>query len=96
MSSAVWVEVYRAKNVIEAHMFCDALHNEGVPALVDGEWIDSAGSLSLGWSTAPRILCPPELEEKARGLLKEFESRELDDHEPDDSWEDEAEKMPEE
>jgi hypothetical protein len=97
MSNAVWVEVYRAKNVIEAHLFCDALNNEGVPAMVDGEWL-SSGLNFFGWDTLPRILCPPEVEEKARALLQEFESRELhgDRNQPDDSWEDEAEKMPEE
>jgi hypothetical protein len=95
MSNAVWVEVYRAKDVVQAHLLCDALNNEGVPAMVDGEWL-SSGPNFLGWSTLPRILCPPEVEEKARELLKELESRELDGDEPDDSWEDEAEEMPEE
>ena len=96
MTNADWVEVYRAKDLVEAQLFCDALIDSGIKAMVDGEWLsNSAGALPLGWSTLPRILCPPEEADRAKMLVYEFESQELGHADVDENWEDQAENMPE-
>jgi hypothetical protein len=96
MPDANWIEIYRAENIIEAQMFCDALQAAGVPALVDGEWLSSsAGAIPLGWSTAPRILCPPDRADEARALVEEMETQELGEEGLDEDWDAPTEDTPE-
>jgi hypothetical protein len=80
MSNEPWVEIYRAKDAIVAHLVYDALGDEGIQALIDGETLgNSFGALPLGWTTAPRILVPKEDSQRALELIKQFdESAESD------------------
>jgi hypothetical protein len=73
MSDEPWVEIYRAKNAVEAHLVYNALEDEGIQSLIDGETLgNSFGALPLGWTTAPRILVPKEDVQRATDLLQPF------------------------
>jgi hypothetical protein len=75
MSNEPWIEVYRAKDAVEAHLVYDALEDEGIQALIDGETLgNSFGALPLGWTTAPRILVPKEDFQRALDLIKQLDN----------------------
>jgi Putative prokaryotic signal transducing protein len=73
MTDEPWVEIYRAKDAVEAQLACEALEDAGIAAMVDGEQLSSALGGMLGWSVAPRILVPPAEAERARELLQQRE-----------------------
>ena len=74
------VEVYRAKNSMQAHMFASALEDEGIKAFVDGDALQGAmGDIPLGWPTAPRIMVPQGDSARARTLIERFEQRRKSD-----------------
>jgi hypothetical protein len=51
------VEIYRAKNLPQAHMIRIALEEAGIQVQIEGELLQAAvGELPIGWVTAPRIL----------------------------------------
>src|SRR2546430_1150747 len=57
MTQQEWVEVYRAKNAVEAHIVAGALENAGIEVQIDGEaLVGGVGILPPGWSTSPRVL----------------------------------------
>ena len=69
------VEVYRAQDGPQAHLFRMQLEEAGIPALVEGDQLQSAvGALPTGWSIAPRIMVEASYVEQARGLLAKWES----------------------
>jgi hypothetical protein len=69
------VEVYRAQDGPQAHLFRMQLEEAGIPALVEGDQLQSAvGALPTGWSIAPRIMVEAAYAEQARRLLAEWES----------------------
>lgn len=79
MSDEKFVEVYRAVNEIQAHLFADVLQQEGIAAFVEGECRQfSLGELPIGWSTAPRIMAPESQRQAARDLLMQIENGELE------------------
>lgn len=50
------IEVYRAKNLPEAHAIRLHLADFGITVFIDGETLQGAiGELPMGWGTAPRI-----------------------------------------
>jgi len=52
-----YVEVYRARNLPEAHSIRIALEESGIQVRIEGELLQGAvGDLPPGWTTAPRIL----------------------------------------
>ena len=56
-SESMMVEVYRAKDLTEAHLIRGLLASVGVDAFIDGRCLQAGlGELSVGWSTAPRIV----------------------------------------
>ena len=82
MSDSV-VEVYRAKNGLQAHLFVAALEQAGIKAEIQGELFNPAAATSSSlisagtvWWDAPRILVIAEHAERARQLLLELELRE--------------------
>lgn len=51
------IEIYRARDVIDAHLVKGALEEEGIAARVVGEELQNAiGGLPPGWSSAPAVL----------------------------------------
>src|SRR5438093_11737970 len=52
-----FVEVYRARNLPEAHSIRIALEESGIRVQIEGELLQGGeGDLPPGWETAPRIL----------------------------------------
>lgn len=69
------VEVYRAKDSLQAHLLRSILEEEGIPALVDGDMLQGAvGELPAGWASAPRIMVEERNATQARALLERWES----------------------
>ena len=74
MSTHKMVEVYRAKDISQAHILRSTLENAGIPALVEGDSLLSAiGEIPGGWSSAPRILVEEDHVPTARLLLEQWE-----------------------
>lgn len=68
------VEVYRARDPMQAHLFAAELKNDGVECQVVGDHLGGAlGEVPFGWSTAPQILVKESCVERARELLSEYE-----------------------
>jgi hypothetical protein len=66
-------EVYRAENVPQAHLIKDQLEAAGIPARVDGDFLQGAlGGLALGWASSPRVLVAESYAPKARKILAQF------------------------
>jgi hypothetical protein len=75
MSAGRLVEVYRAKDSVQAHLLRSALEDEGIRAVVEGDLLQGAlGEVPVGWSTAPRLLVEESEAAKARALLERWES----------------------
>jgi Putative prokaryotic signal transducing protein len=75
MTDEPWIEIYRAKDAVEAHLVADALDDAGIRSLIDGETLGSSfAALPLGWTTAPRILVPPDEVQRAKGVLEQLRS----------------------
>src|SRR6266702_1053881 len=52
-----FVEIYRARNLPEAHSIRIALEESGIRVQIEGELLQGGvGDLPPGWATAPRIL----------------------------------------
>jgi Putative prokaryotic signal transducing protein len=68
------VEVYRAKDSVQAHLLRSALEEMGIRAVVEGDLLQGAlGEIPMGWSTAPRIMVEEADAAKARESLDRFE-----------------------
>src|SRR5258708_7082719 len=77
---ANFIEVYRAKNLPQAHMIQIALEDAGIPAKLDGELLQGAvGELPIGWVTAPRILVDASQAAAARALIDHVDAEERDE-----------------
>ena len=69
-----YMEVYRARNVPEAHAIRMALEESGIRVLIEGELLQAAaGDLPLGWATAPRILVEESHLRSAREIIEKAE-----------------------
>lgn len=67
------VEVYRAETAPQTHLIRDQLEAEGIPARVDGDFLQGAsGGLPLGWSAQPRVLVFESQAAKARKIIAQF------------------------
>lgn len=72
--SARLVEVYRAKDGIQAHLLTSALEGAGIRAVVEGDLLEGGmGEIPCGWPTAPRIMVEEADVPRARDLLAELE-----------------------
>lgn len=93
------VEVYRARDPMQAHLFAAELKNDGVECQVVGDHLGGAlGEVPLGWSTAPQILVKQSCVERARELLSEYEQllATSDDREEEEDDDDDDDDTPEE
>jgi hypothetical protein len=86
MNDSRLVEVYAARNGIEAHFLRGLLEEEGIAVRVVGEGLTFAmGDLPLGLPTAPRLWVLEDNSARARELILEWEqSRAASADEPDD------------
>lgn len=65
--------VYETTLAFHAQMICDLLVSAGVPARVDGSYLQSiGGEIPLG--NAVKVRVPPEREAEARAIIAEWES----------------------
>jgi hypothetical protein len=65
--------VYESSLAFQAQMICDLLVSAGVPARVDGSYLQSiGGEIPLG--NAVRVRVEPEREAEARAIIAEWES----------------------
>jgi hypothetical protein len=68
-----YVEVYRARNVPQAHAIRMALEEAGIRVLIEGEFLQSAAGDILGWDIAPRILVEESQLTSAREIIEKAE-----------------------
>ncbi len=72
-----YVEVYRARNLPQAHSIRLALEQSGIRVQIEGELLQGAvGDLPLGWATAPRILVKESQIIEAREIIEKAENQE--------------------
>ncbi len=72
-----YVEVYRARNLPQAHSIRLALEQSGIRVQIEGEPLQGAvGDLPLGWATAPRILVEESQIAEAREIIEKAENQE--------------------
>lgn len=73
------VEVYRARDTLQAHLFSAELENDGIRSEIVGEQLAGAlGDIPMGWSTAPRICVREQDAANARSLLLKYEQQLVD------------------
>jgi hypothetical protein len=71
-----FVEVYRARNVPEAHLMRNALEEAGIRVQIEGELLQGGvGDLPPGWPTAPRILVEESQLATARQIVEQLENK---------------------
>jgi membrane protease YdiL (CAAX protease family)/rubrerythrin len=69
-----FVEVYRARNLPEAHSIRIALEESGIRVRIEGELLQGGvGDLPPGWTTAPRILVEESQIAAARQIIEKAE-----------------------
>lgn len=67
------IELYRCKNLPEAHAIRAVLEDAGIAADVDGEMLQGvAGEVPFGWNTAPRVMVSADQAEDAAGLVRKY------------------------
>jgi hypothetical protein len=75
------IEVYREKNLPEAHMIRVMLGEAGINATIDGDSLQSGlGRLPVGWQTDPRILVEESQAVSARQIVTSAEAQILKTH----------------
>ena len=75
MSDQSLVEVYRAKNSVEAYLIKAALDDAGIRARVTGDMLQGAiGDIPVGWMTSPQILVMDQDADRARALIGEIDA----------------------
>ena len=71
-----FVEIYRPKNLMQAHAIRMALEDSGVNVRIEGELLQSAvGEIPLGWDTLPRILVDSSQLNIAREIVDRSDAR---------------------
>jgi hypothetical protein len=71
-----FVEIYRPKNLMQAHAIRMALEDAGVDVRIEGELLQSAlGEIPFGWDTLPRILVDSSQLNAARGIVERSDAR---------------------
>jgi hypothetical protein len=69
MDDSKLVEIYRAKNGIEASLIKDALEDARIRVRVEGDLLQGTDGMRLGWVTSPRIIVFESDEARAREIL---------------------------
>ena len=83
-----FVEVFRARNLPEAHSIRIALEESGIRVQIEGELLQGGlGDLPPGWATAPRILVEESQVAAAQKIIEKAENQAAtrsEDEEPDE------------
>ncbi len=83
-----FVEVYRARNLPEAHSIRIALEESGIQVQIEGELLQGGvGDLPPGWATAPRILVEESQVAAAQKIIETAENQAAtrsEEEEPDE------------
>lgn len=88
------VEVYRARDSIQAHLFAAELEEDGIECQVFGDPLGiGLGGNTLGWSTAPQIFVKEKDALRARELLSEYEQLLLTNHDRMEDDEEDSEEF---
>lgn len=75
------IEVYRAKDLPEAHLIRFMLGEAGINATIDGDSLQPGlGDLPYGWLTAPRIIVEESQAVSARQIVTVAEAQILKTH----------------
>ena len=65
------VEIYRAKNLPEAHVIRLMMEREGIDVSISNETLQGiVGEIAMGWSTSPQVLVKQQDVDAARMLLE--------------------------
>jgi len=82
------VEVYWARDAIDAHTVHALLDEIGIPAIVEGEMLQGAvGELAAGPATSPRVRVAGADESRALAAIREWEEQQRpEDHGPREAW----------
>jgi hypothetical protein len=67
------VEVYRAKNNMQAALFQQALEEAGIRVTVENGLLTSGSIDLIGWATNPRIMVEAKDEDSARQIIEQSE-----------------------
>ncbi|HEV8059344.1 MAG TPA: DUF2007 domain-containing protein [Gemmataceae bacterium] len=67
------VEVYRAKNNVQATLFQQALEDAGIRATIENGLLTGGTAELIGWATNPRIVVESKDEGSARQVIKQSE-----------------------
>jgi hypothetical protein len=70
MDDSQLVEVYRAKNGIEASLIKDALEDARIRVRVEGDLLQGTDGMRLGWVTSPRIIVFENDAAQAREIIR--------------------------
>src|SRR5262245_17426442 len=75
MSERDLIEVYRARDSLQAHLLEAALESAGIRAVIEGDLLQGAiGEAPAGWSGAPRILVDSRDAPAVRAIITRLES----------------------
>lgn len=67
------VEIYRAKNLIEAHAIRLKMEQEGIPVSIANENLQGiVGEIAMGWSTSPKLMVKRDDANRARTLIDQL------------------------
>lgn len=70
------IQVYSAYDLADANLACAMLENQGIKAVVQGEFLAGArGGLPLGPDTAPSVWVNDADVQEARRLIEEVEQQ---------------------
>jgi len=69
------VEVYRAKNGIEAALIKDALEDAGIRVRIEGDLLQGTDGMRLGWVTSPRIIVFETDAAQANEIIRKLPTR---------------------
>ena len=72
MNDSRLVEIYRAKDGIEAALIQGALEDAGIRVRVEGGLLQATGRLPFGWTTSPRIIVFENDAARASEILREL------------------------
>jgi len=71
MPEAEFIEIYRAKNAVEAHLVAAALEQAGIAVQITDE--STAGMYPDFWWSAPRIVVAAADAEQAAAVIRTFD-----------------------
>jgi len=75
MADSHLVEIYRAKDGIEAALIENALEDAGIRVRVEGGLLQGTDGMRLGWTTSPRIIVFENDAARAEEIVRSLPTR---------------------